>query len=90
METPTCMHAGANASAFRAPVQGAACTGGRRASRPPAGQRKGFLCIHSIHLREYGAGLREDLLRDSGTRQQCHRYEYTRELPSVLHLGLSA
>jgi hypothetical protein len=34
----------------------------------------------------YGAGLRQDLLRDSSTRQLCRRYEYIRELPSVPHL----
>jgi len=38
----------------------------------------------------YGAGLRQDLLRDSGTRQQCRCYEYKRELPTVPHVGLSA
>ena len=37
----------------------------------------------------YDAGLRQDLLRDSGSRQLCRCYEYTRELPSVPHLGPS-
>jgi len=36
----------------------------------------------------YAAGLRQDLLRDSGTRQLCRHYEYTCELPSVPHLVL--
>ena len=34
----------------------------------------------------YAAGLRQDLLRDSGTRQLCRRYQYTHELPSVAHV----
>ena len=37
----------------------------------------------------YGAGLRQDLPRDSGTRQLCRRYEHQRKLPSVPHVSLS-
>jgi len=34
----------------------------------------------------YGAGVRQDLLRDSSTRQLCRRYDHTYELLSAPHL----
>src|SRR6185312_5046519 len=37
METPTCMHAGANVSALRVPVQGVACAGERQRKSPTGG-----------------------------------------------------
>src|ERR1700752_4041339 len=42
METPTCMHAGANASALRVPVHEAACTGGRQRKSPTGGAANGI------------------------------------------------
>src|SRR5579864_2292531 len=42
METPTCMHAGANVSVLRVPVQGAGCTGGRQRKSATGGAAKGI------------------------------------------------
>src|ERR1017187_5542407 len=41
MDTPTCIQAGANASALRVPVQCATCTGGRQRKSPTGGAANG-------------------------------------------------